>query len=473
MSQFEFLYNLGKHTYHARTDGMINPTGYLLSVHRYTPQFVNLALSLNQQYDEIVLADNGFFRKISALIDEFRPQSDQLLQQVEAVEEKLGRKVYRYDLPRTLINSYRKLTRQVRSAVYRLEDEADLAHVLSEQTRIQPDRFICFEDILQAALVGLNIEPEYVCELRRFYRYRNKRSARFHQQITEGQYGSFQGEPYAVASAVDYNSAYDAGREMAHGGITRIAIGAGAYMVDNHYANHYYIFRSRIDLGRNLPRRYLRSAYALKGLLDGYCSITKHYPQGVHYLGMGTPIMIMITALISHHVATVSYDATSPIKDAVEGVLYVTEPSYLKLKCRKLAAFYAQNPGEDWSCDCAYCSKYLSLYPMDYQAANDWFGQQQVDELKVNARDLKEGAPLAKALPLFSEPSGGKARQDISDWRQGHNHMMLERLMKSLNEVSQKEELEAYVIEKIQAYTDIALPHYAKAVEHALTFATG
>ena len=32
-----------------------------------------------------------------------------------------------------------------------------------------------------------------------------------------------------------------------------------------------------------------------------------------------------------------SYDATSPIKDAVEGSLYVSKPAYLKIRIRSIA----------------------------------------------------------------------------------------------------------------------------------------
>ncbi len=471
MPQFEFLYNLGKVTHKARIGKMVNPAGYLLSVHRYTPQFINFALELNDSYDEVVLADNGFFRKISLLIKEFKLEADALLKQVIAIEKQKDRKVRRGELPAKLTSRYRKLARKIRSTVYKIEKESDLTHTLKKQAKIKPDRFICFEDILQASLVGLNMEPEYLSESRGFYAYRNKRSARFYKKIVDGKYGEYTGVPYAVASAVDYNSAFDAGREMAKKGITHLAIGAGAYMVDNHYMDHYYIQRKRIELGRNLPRRYIRSAYALKGLLDGYYTICADYPQGIHYLGMGAPIMILITALISQHVKTVSYDATSPIKDAVQGVLYVTKPSFLKYRSRKLALYYAKNPDDAWKCSCIYCKKFLAQYPMDYKAANRWW-KTQSEDLRLKASHLKEGTPLAKALPLFSEPKGGQARKDVNEWRQGHNHIMLERLMARINKASKQNKLLHFVERKVADYTRRSVPHYAVAVEHALKLAS-
>ncbi|PJB71419.1 MAG: hypothetical protein CO093_05070 [Alphaproteobacteria bacterium CG_4_9_14_3_um_filter_47_13] len=472
MAHYRFIHNLNDHSFSARQQGFVTAAGYLLSVHRYSPKFVEFAQTLNQDYDELIMADNGFFERIRLLIRHFSAESAALLEQVSALETTLGRRCRPGDMPQDIQTNYRILAKKVRDEVYKTEQshELDFSAVLAEQALIQPDRQVCPEDILLASLVGLNIEPEYCALPRSFYRYRNERSARFCTFAKEGAWGATTGSIMAVASAADFNSAFDAGREMALAGHEHFAIGTGAYMADHHYTDHYRQHKKTVILERSVPRRYLRTILTTLGLVQGYKEVAGKPPAHIHLLGLGTPIIMLMTAWIGRDTQEISFDATSPIKDAVEGTIYVTDPSYLKFKTRKLAEFYAQNPADNWQCDCLYCQSYSKKYPMNSAKAAQWWEKNQPASL--GREHLEDNTALAEALPLFAEPRNSPFLADISDWRMGHNHMMLERSMAAFNECGSAKDFKTLAEHKISAYINRSLPHYAYAIQHAWEMAS-
>ena len=467
MSNYHFFYNLNRETLEARTEGFTNPDGYLLSIHRYSPQMLGFAQNLAQNHQETILADNGYFERIRLLSNEFRAEANELFKQVKEQEKRIGHKAHRGDLSADLTAKYQDLAKRIRSRVYEVEEQHLFPHVISEQQKIEPHKRIVPEDILMATLVGLNIEPAYSRLPRRFYAYRNKRSGRFYRYAKQGRYGDYVGEPYAVASAVDYNSAFDAGRQMARDEVTHLAIGTGAFMADNDYSDHYYMGQKKHVLERQVPRRYMRTVLTAKGLMDGYFSESKEYPKGIHFLGLGTPIMMLMTGWVCREVEEVSFDATSPIKDALEGTLYVTDPTYLKLRARSLAHWYLQNLDEEWQCQCSYCQHYYPQLPFQPEIARAWLETQHEFPSKVTKEHLTEGGPLALAFPLFSEPRETEMRKTISKWRMGHNHLMLDRAMKLMNEPESDQEMRDRAEGIIKGYIERALPHFGYAIEHA------
>ena len=463
---YRFIYNLNRGTVDARIHGFTNPDGYLLSIHRYSPQMVRFATELRSDYEEVIVADNGFFERIRHLQDEFRERAKLLFERVKLEEKRLGTRLRKNTTPEALRADYVALAKDIRTRLYEVEEQGRFAEVIADQQLINPHKWMVPEDILLSTLVGLNVEPEYTGLPSSFYSYRNERSARFYQKALMGEYGDVSGQPYAVASAVDYNSAHYAGRIMARSGVRSVAIGTGAFMADNDYTDHYVIGRKTFNLERLAPRRYLRTVLTAKGLMDGYMEESGKAPEAIHFLGLGTPIMILMTGWICRAVDDVSYDATSPIKDAVEGTVYATEPTYLKMRTRKLAHWYASQVGSEWVCTCAYCQSFSEKYPFDYEAAHSSY-EEEGQPSKITSDMLRDSHPLCLAMPFLSEPSSGQRRKDISEWRIGHNHLMLDIVMQEMNEASDAGNLEGLIQRKLDAYFDVALPHFAYAISLA------
>ena len=98
-----------------------------------------------------------------------------------------------------------------------------------------------------------------------------------------------------VASAQDYDSAYDAGREFAAAGLTAAALGFGAFMNDDTTTRQIKIRGRTRRVDPAMPTRYLGTALVARGFWDGWHAERNDAPERFHFLGLGAPIMIAIT----------------------------------------------------------------------------------------------------------------------------------------------------------------------------------
>ena len=224
-----------------------------------------------------------------------------------------------------------------------------------------------------ASWLSLNIERAYTNTSRRNYRAINHKVANRAAMLLRDIPLALRHRYYPVASAVSFNTAVDAGREFAKAGIRNISMGFGAYMADNNFIDHIIVGRRRLDLGSNLPARYIRTVAVAKGFWQGYEELGKP-PIRFHFLGLGAPIMLPLIALNSHRTPELSFDATSPIKDATRGgTLYVEKPAPLKVRIRKVAYRIAKNEDAMWDCPCPFCVEFIKQHPFNYQLGRQWF----------------------------------------------------------------------------------------------------
>ncbi len=277
---------------------------------------------------------------------------------------------------------------------------------------------------------------------------------------------------YPVASAVSYNTAFDAGREFAQVGIEAVSMGFGAYMADANFADHMTIGRRRIDFETRLPFRYIRTIAVAHGFWAGYREVRDTAPTRFHFLGLGAPVMIPPVVLATQDTNELSFDATSPIKDATQGgTLYVDKPALLKIRTRKVAHRLAREKTHRWKCPCPFCRALVKDHPFDYEAGHRWFAQTRRPE--VGARDLRPGGELFSAYPLLSEPASGPLRALVNYTRIGHNHWILERTLVSLERASRRDGLETRAKNMIHSYQRNTSPPFARALQTALDLADG
>jgi hypothetical protein len=341
------------------------------------------------------------------------------------------------------------------------------------QRAVSPTRLIGAEDISMAIWLALDIEPAYVGFPRRSYRRLNEAVARTAvREIKELSGGGAAGY-YAVASAVDYNTAYDAGRVFADAGLTHAAIGFGAYMADDHSSDYVIVGRRRVDFDARMPNRYLRTALVARGFWDGFRTSSTAAPHGFHFLGLGAPIMLGLVALAGWGTELLSFDATSPIRDAVEGTLYVSAPAPLKLRTRRIAKQLASGEREEWDCPCPFCGPFAAEHPFDYPAGHAWFADHPGQE--PEPADLQPRGALFEAFPLFSEPAAGPLRTAVNFARMGHNHWALTKITKGLNaSSSSRDRLQAHVNGVVESYERATSePRFAAAVRFAYQVAAG
>jgi hypothetical protein len=448
-----------------------DPSGYLLSVHRFTPQMIEFCLKLRREHNELIFADSGLFEKIRLTVDHFESTADQLKVKLNSLEARLGHTPRPTEITDNIRSKYKAFVKDISSRIDDIEKHIDPMEILRQEQRIEPKRFICREDILLAILTGLSVEPEYVGMPKRFYSTRNRRASTFYMDTKQKKFGSFKGIPYAVASAVDYNSAYDAGKEMARAKVSHVAIGVGAYMIDDNSTDYFTKGKKIHNLNKRIPRRYLRTTLVVRGLIDGYKDIANKPPAGLHLLGLGAPIMILLVTLIASQTRRISFDSTSPIKDAVVGTIYFNKPADKKVRARVLAKIFCEDLSKTWWCRCKYCKHYLREYPFNTQKAAEWYNTAGRPE-EIRASDLHGDTELARALPLFGEPTGGRIRKDINDWRIGHNHLILERLFEELNRNSEPKKLQRLVEKRVGKYRESTSTSYSEAARIGLSIAS-
>lgn len=242
-------------------------------------------------------------------------------------------------------------------------------------------------------------------------------------------------------------------------------------MADSNYVDHFRVGRSTTTLSRRIPNRYLRTILVARGFWEGYVSELGRPPLAFHFLGLGAPIMLPLVSLVAWGTAELTFDATSPIKDATRGgTLYVSKPAYLKVRTRKVARKLLTT-NREWDCPCPYCRDFLRQHPFDYTTARRVWKRNGRDS--VVAADLTEGGPLFDAMPLFSEPRGGSLRKAVNFTRTGHNHWAMFEVLRELDDAGvRKSEVRRHVAEVVASYRRVTTPVFSFALDVAISVAT-
>lgn len=470
MSRIDFIYNLRRDTFDVFVLNTLSPAGYLLAPNNATRTLRKLAQSIPPTGRQF-FADNGNFTLIGKIRKKFKHQGRDLWERVREIEERLRRTIRKNEMPSSLRKSYKTLAVAVQKEAEALAGSGD--QMFNEQLSLNPTSLIGVEDITMASWLSLNIEPDYLQFPRRDYRKINNVVAWKAVKRVNALGNIFRAKYYPVASAVSYNTAFDAGRIFARRKIKKISMGFGAYMADDNYTDHVHLGRKRIDFPSRMPNRYLRTANVARGFWDGYLKEAGEPPEAFHFLGLGAPIMIAIVSLAAWGTHKLTFDATSPIKDAVKGgTLYVTKPAYLKVRTRKVAYRLASSKNRTWDCPCPFCTAFVAKHPFRYKIGRQWFQEHKRD--KVTSKDLRPGNPLFIAFPLLSEPKGGPLRKAVDFARIGHNHWALEQITKSLRRASRTE---AKLLTRVRNIVNAYDKHtnssrFAQAVKFGLSLAS-
>lgn len=463
-----FIYNLSPDTFTADNLTGNEPFGYLLAPNNATPQLAGLAAQVRGRGLPL-LADNGNFTLIGDVRTELHDQAAGLRSRVSDIEDDLGRSVRPGDLPDDLTDAFFALSVRARERARDLAGDGETS--LPAQLALDPTHLIGVEDITAACWLALDLERTYTGRRRRDWTRMNRTVATRAAERLPHLPTPLSETYYPVASAESYSTALDAGRVFAAHRLRRVSMGFGAYMADNNYTDYASLGRTRVDFGGRLPNRYTRTVLAARGFYDGYRARAGTPPAGFHFLGLGAPIMLPLVAVAAAPGTGLTFDATSPIKDALrDGVLYVTTPAYLKIRIRKSAGWLAADPTRRWDCPCPFCTSFTLQLPFDYPAGHAWH-LSNPDRDPV-AADLREGGALYDVYPLFSEPPSGPRRDAVDHARIGHNHWALEQILLGVREATNSGHLRDHVTSIVAAYTPTTTTPFASAVEHALRFAT-
>lgn len=469
-----FLVNLRSSTMDPAFISALRPAGFLVAPAYLTRATREFATSAGARRSVIV--DNGLFDDVGQIAARFQQEADEVL---GTLTDGLGGPISSQDaVASTLSIASRAQVADLARRVTRATTAAAPGLASASQLALRPTGVIGVEDIAGATLLRLGLDVTLLASGRTQLRQRNIAVAR--RAAAALALGPDPTDPpprpsllsYPVATAHDYDTAFDAGRAFAAAGLTTAAMGFGAYMADDGYTTTYKIAGRRRPLGRRLPQRYLRTILVARGFWNGWASQTGGgAPAAFHFLGLGAPIMLGLVCLVAHRTDRITFDATSPIRDAVEGSLYTDDPAPLKTRTRRIAALLTDNPTYRWPCRCPFCTTYLARHPFDRPAAAAWRAANP--RRPITAGDLQGSAPLAAALPLLGEPTGGPARKELDNARVGHNHWVLQRICTDTRTHSTtRTGLATYLDQVVRAYEATTnADSFANAVRVAHTLA--
>lgn len=429
MQRYTFLHDLRSETLDPEYRRILKPRAYLITPEEVSVARARAAASIATLKRR--LADNGNFHTIGHLIRRFEPAAARLRVRTQQREKKLGRSALARDLTPAHRAAYQRLADQVmRAATTAAAKPGDIAR---RQLPLLPTQAIGPEDLTLAVWNGLGIAEEYVERPAHFYLERNA-------AVVEAMLRAYVAalpkslalQAYPVASGFSYDSAYQAGRAFGAARIERIAMGLGGMMSDDDYRDSFIVQGQSVTLPALMPNRYIRTVATALGFWDGYRQAAGRAPRAFHVLGLGAPIMMPLMALCAWGTTDLTFDATSPIHDAVQGLLYSDVPAYMKLRVRSVALAIASGERKAWGCGCGFCAAFERRHPSDEARAQAWL--RRAKRKSIEAKDLQPGGGLYAALPLLSEPKGGALRREVNFTRMGHNYWIMEQIMARLNQ---------------------------------------
>ncbi len=422
-----FTVNLRGETTTQTFDEIVHPRGFLISSDYLKGALIKTTRQKISSGSHVII-DNGNFDEIGKISTDLSQPAEELKKNFLRLKKK--KSIHEEDFPPELRDQITDISKSIEKEI--LDHFGNKKLDLSGSLAYNPSGVIGIEDITAALWLRLGLEIQYIPNGREALRKKNETVCETAVTEIGTLKKSWNGRYLTVASALDYDSAFDAGSAFASREIEHAAIGFGAFMSDDSFQDYVIINGKRIDLPSLAPMRYLRCALVVRGFWDGYNSQKKTSLKSFHFLGLGTPVMIPILALGAYSTKFQTYDATSPFKDAFQGILYTLEPAYFKRRATSIAFGLASNPTAPWSCPCKFCKDFEKQYPMDYKKGYEWYKSKKPS--KVEMKDLHPGGSLFDVYPFLSEPESGSRRKMINLCRMGHNHWIYERIFEGLRD---------------------------------------
>lgn len=462
-SGFHFVANLKPYTLH-RGRGNDRFSAYLLSTD-YARALSDLSREVVRG-NGVLCADNGNVDLIRGLLRRHEAEALVLDNARREEEGRLGRYARPGDLSAPLRERFQAFAKVVRAASEASVDRPHVESVVAAQQVMHPTYLIGMEDFTVATLTGLGAEPEYLGLEPDFYAALAKRAVDFAFATQAGGYGPCDSQVFAGLHASDYDTARLVGRAAGAAGVLGIATGLVGALQDKSFVDFRVEDGAVIELGRAVPRPYLRVAEIAAGLHEGFVEVCGRRPR-FHALGAGTPILLPLLAALGDGATYTATDSTSPIVDGWSGPtisLYVDEPAPLKYKAYRLAEAWLSE-GRAWDCPCPYCRAFNRAYPPRIEEALRWWRSE--GEPRLTAASVGRASPLSTCLPLLANADDPGLRLTAAMARVGHNHWVIQRIELSARRHSQTPEM-------LLAWVDGVVANYlASAADPAWKAAIG
>lgn len=381
-----------------------------------------MALAGRKRSRSELLIDDGLFDDIARISKQFATRAGAVASKMRTKGIDPTAPPSRSTLSATLRNSIDSLAADLEAASAKVKP-----FELSKQIALKPTAVVGVENILGALWRSAGLEIDLVENGRKRIRELNRKNAAMSVDgLRISTLRKIRDLP--VVSAVDYDTAYDAGLVFAKQNVKCVAIPFGAFMGDNSGTTSVTVRNRRIVLDSSVPLRIVRCVAVAKGFNDGWRATRSDHPRHVHLLGLGQPFILGLVSMVFAAVPLVTSDSTSPIKDAVTGGIYSDIPVFRRLKCSAVVRHYLVVGVGGWQCPCPWCHAAPSA--KNWATSRGW--AKKHPEIPAADPPLRRGSFLSKELPYFSlQPTA-----QVLESRIGHNHWVIARCVRRIGKAS-------------------------------------
>lgn len=467
---FHFTANLKPYTF-SECPPFARFDAYLLSAD-YANQ-VNLDMAARVREDgRLLVADNGNVDLLRAFSARFREAAKVVDGERKDWEAETGRYARPGDLPTSLRKRFNAVAADIARASRSRVTEEYTRHAVERQLSMRPDLLVGMEDLTLGTMAALNLEPEYCAHTETFYEQLADAPIAWARRTTDGEFGPVEGTVLAGLHALDFDSAVIVGRRAAEAGLNAVALGMFGALTDRNYVDYRVEDGRILSFPRPVPRPYVRVVELVAGVVEGYRRAGRPKPS-IHALGVGTPILLPLLALLGDGAEYFATDSTSPIVDGWSSPtisLYIDDPAPMKYRGSRIAEIWLKD-GRAWNCPCHYCEGFRTAHPPKVNEAYRWWKRE--GKPRIVKRMLERDGPLSALLPFLGYAEDDELRREAGLARVGHNHVTLRRIQDQIRRRrDDNKSFGSWVEAIVQAYERASRPAaWRTAVREAYTLA--
>jgi hypothetical protein len=267
------------------------------------------------------------------------------------------------------------------------------------------------------------------------------------------------GSYLAVAPTGTYAASAASITAMREAHVNSLALGFGGLLSSKVFISGATWPDGNVTFDRRLPNRYI-------GVLSVLAALRGCGLEHVHLLGLGTPILIALAAGIAGPSVRITVDATSPIQDAAQGILYDAQ-CLVKARTSRILELIASGRRDGWLCQCPFCEE-AADEPSTAALRKAW----HVAGPAGFRKEISPGGSASIAAGLLKRPVGPSQRASSFRTFSGHNHWVLQHLCESLSELRQQQ-LSSRIHLLADTYRTAATAAYGEAVGLGVTLMGG
>lgn len=419
---------------------------------------------------DFVLSDNGNFTRLNAIAKQYLQQSITLEKTALAELSKNNK------LSDTTIKARKELNHTIIEACRKEFALVDYTKITTKQVAMHPHAIIGAEDttipILQICGAFKPIYKNCFPGLLPF----QKNTIKLYTAQQKGKYGSLDYlnniHKYIVVHAYDYKSIEKAVITIKKSSPEAIAISLGGPLACKGTLKEIQIANKKITFTEPHPESYVLCILYLLAIRD---NTPRDMP--IHILGLGSPILILLSAYIFKDFKFITVDSTATSKDAEVNMIYGNKTGLLKMNSFKLAAYNIVY-NKRFKGISPYYNYFEKKYPSDWATLRKEFESvlknkliKKEEQVSIIRKELESNPKLFKNTVPFFLPirlADKKLKTELRIARCFENYWVNVKLCNQMNEIKTKNKFKTHTINEVNKFAKFGSTDYVKAINELM-----